>query len=512
MRPYQIEHRPVVALNKMFCEGSIDDSKTLFKKIFETPLVISPKENFKKEVGYFRETLMSLMKDLSKAIARENPLFGFKPQLSGSMSEGTKVIEMNEADVLCVFTHPVWEKISITPHEDGNYSYMKIEKDDEPESAEVADRWQKLFKGNILSTHAVFQGLYSLVRKHVAEVLARYKNLYIVDIQSILSNYHAITPLHFVWCGEFCRWQEFDVDVVPAIPLLDEKIPKELNHSQLIHDLVVVPKWTAGLIEKDYQDAAFQLGFSMTEKDFFYTMPVALRQGYMLAKVALHKCLVIDDLPAGGCLSSYMLKCKMFECFCEMPDFRTEVEQAKEHTRDLFADALQPPKDVLHWANMILEKLEHDVANKELESFFLPGCNLLGHGMYKNDYRPLMYVQMCRAFINSPSEDRAPWAKLALSVAQQLLQAKNLSQGEAIQEILLLQNMGLDPKNVRCPEGYSVLYHMITLGLDEVKYALTEWQVSLDNIDGRGSNAIKVAEEKRKKDTVNYLHRNTKGN
>jgi hypothetical protein len=122
-----------------------------------------------------------------------------------------------------------------------------------------------------------------------------------------------------------------------------------------------------------------------------------------------------------------------------------------------------------------------------------------------------MYVQMCCAIISSPSENTAAWAKLALTVAQQLLQAKNLSRGEATQEIDMLQGMGLDQRTVRCPQGYSLLYHMIELGLDEVKHALTQWQVSLENVDGQGNNAIKVADKKKNKDVVKYLQNNTKG-
>ena len=234
------------------------------------------------------------MKDIGSAIAKEDSLFGFEPVLSGSCSEGTKVSEMNEADVLCWFQHSDWQNIDLATHETGNYAYMKVE------SKSLVTNHQALFKDNHLSVYSVFQRFYALVRKNVAHVLRQpeYRNLYISDVSRILQSDNAICPLKLVWSGKLCRWQEFSLDVVPAIPVKVEKIPGDLNHHHLIHDLCIVPKWTASLLDTEYSDQAFQLGFSRTEKDFFCAMPIALRQGYKLTKVVLHDCMTIDDVPA----------------------------------------------------------------------------------------------------------------------------------------------------------------------------------------------------------------------
>ena len=61
-----------------------------------------------------------------------------------------------------------------------------------------------------------------------------------------------------------------------------EKLPGPLNHPDLLdllHNVFIVTKWTAGLIEK-----LSSLGFSYPEKNVFSAMPIALRQAYKLTK------------------------------------------------------------------------------------------------------------------------------------------------------------------------------------------------------------------------------------
>ena len=245
------------------------------------------------EFKSFRSTILSFMKDIGRAIAREDPLFGFEPILSGSCSKGTKVVKMNEADVLCWFQHTDWQNINLTTHETDNYAYMKVE------STSLALNYPTLCEDNHLSVYGIFQRFYALVRRTVAHVLRQheYRNLYLSDTTRILQSDHVICPLQLVWSGKLLRRQEFSLDVVPAIPVKIEIVPGELNHHHLIHDLYMVPKWTASLLEAGYTDKAFQFGFSRTEHDFFLAMPDALRQGYKLTKVVLHNCMIIDDVP-----------------------------------------------------------------------------------------------------------------------------------------------------------------------------------------------------------------------
>ena len=288
--------------------------------------------------------------------------------------------------------------------------------------------------------HRVFARFYGLIRKSLAKVLREFKHLYIREPHSILESTYAISALKLSWSGDVIQWQEFSLDVVPAIPLSEDKIPKELNHYGLLHDIFVVPKWTSILTDEPYCDAAFRLGFSFPEEDLVHAMPDALRQGYKLTKVVMQKCMVIDRRPIDLYISSYKLKCKMFQCFTEMSDFAEGMKVCIK--RDLTANKLQPPEDILDYADQILKKLEASIKIHYQESFFLKGCNLLSHPMYREDFRPLLYMRLCRAMLQSPSDNIVPWECLAQAVAEQLVKEEHFQRESFIDENQVTEKNG----------------------------------------------------------------------
>ena len=479
LKHYTTETRIINKLKNQFLRNNQQTSENGFTEHLETAVLISRHTGFKDEFKTLCSTIMSFMQDLSTSIQEDDPMFEFSPILSGSCSEGTKVNAMDEADVLCRFQHSAWEDLVFTFHEEDNYTYLKLES-------------ETLDNETHLSVHGLFKRFYGLVRKHIAGVLKNYNSLYIKDIATILPNDRAICPLRLVWSGELLNWQEFSLDVVPTIPVSINKLPGELKHHDLIHDLVIVPKWTSCLIEKTYSNEAFQLGFSCTEKDLFYAMPIGLRQAYKVTKVLLHKCMIIDDIPAGHSLSSYMLKCITFECFTDLPDFRDRLRLCKK--RELIDDALQPIEEILQWADKILVKLEQSVVRQQLESFFLKGCNLLGSSMYAQDYRPLLYTRLCRAMLHSPLDNMEPWVQLTQAVAEQLVKSENIQLGVFAKELETLKEMGFDI-NYRCRSNCTMMYYAIKYDLEECVQMLLEWQASVDNVDGKGRSAMQVARE-----------------
>ena len=483
---YKIEHRVTGALNKLFHQANQKTSSNKFMEKYKIPVMISDKAAFIGEFKLFRSTVLSFMTDIGNAVSKEDSFFRFKPVLSGSCSEGTKVSEMNEADVLCWFQHTDWERIDLATHESSNYAYMRVE------SRWLAAKYPALFKNNHLSVYGIFQRFYALVRRNIAQVLRQYDSLYLLDGSRILHSDHAICPLQLVWSGKLFTWQPFSLDVVPAIPVSVEKLPGKLNHHRLIHDLYIVPKWTASLSETEYSDLAFQLGLSYTEKDFFCAMPDSLRQGYKLTKVVLHDCMIFDDVPANVFLSSYMLKCKTFECFTDMPEFPDKLKRCRP--RDLIDRALCPPQQVIESADKILVKIETHIAKQHLESFFLPGSDLFGHSQYKEDHRPLLYTRLCRAMLHSPSENIAAWAQLAQAVADQLCKPENLLREAYVTEIQMLREMGLD-RNYRTESGCNLMFFMIKYDLEIGVQNLLEWGTSVYNVDGRGTSALALAAE-----------------
>ena len=490
-KDYPVDQRPTSAIYKLFCKTNQSQSSViLFRDQFEESLVISRARQFKNEFKEFKRLVLQFMTYLGDAIGKDDPLFEFSPTMSGSCSEATKVIEMDEADVLCVFKHPDWETFHLQTHEKDNYSFMKLE------NKNLAQKHMQIFNGTSLSVHGVFARFYTLVRKHAAEALKCCSNLYIMDVHAILPHDCSICPLELVWSGELLPWQKFSVDIVPAIPVSKEKVPKEIKYHDFVHDVVVVPKWTSSLIPKTYADEAFQLGFSNTEKDFFYEMPVALREAYKLAKVVKHTCMVIDDVKAGESLSSYMLKCKAFECFAEMPEFVEKVKHPKQ--RELIDDEASPPNQVIEWAYKLLAKVEQSVKGHHLESFFL-GYNLLG----QDSYRPLLYTRLCRAMLHIPSENIKPWTQLAETVADQLVTPQNLDPGTFVQEVNMLLKMDLHVNYI--------LYRLIQNNLLYGIKSLLAKKASVDDIDGKGSTAMQVAEKNKHTEILHHLQENVAG-
>ena len=479
---YPASKRFPAALNELFHKTKEHSTLDLFLETFETPLRISNDMSFKNEFKNFCEIVPQFMGKLSDEIKKEDPLFAFEQRLSGSCKEGTKVVAMDEADILCLFIHPDWKDLDMSSHHANNNNFMKLASD------KFANKHPKLVRKSCLSVHRVFVQFYGLIRKSLAKVLREYKNLYIREPDSILEGTYAISALQLIWSGDVIQWQEFSLDVVPAIPLTEDKIPKELNHSDWLHHIYVVPKWTSILTDVPYCDEAFRLCFSVPEEDFVHAMPEALRQGYKLTKVLMKKCMIIDSRPIDLYISSYNLKCKMFQCFTEMKDF---AEKMKTHTKqNLIDEELQEPEDILASADQILKKLEDSIKIHYQESFFLKGCNLLSHSMYREDFRPLLYVRLCRAMLHSPSDNIVPWKCLTQAVTEQLVKEEHFQRESFVDEISLLKTMGLDV-NWRNENGACLLYYMIKYGLENGVSMLVEWGTTSDDIEAVAEQLVK---------------------
>ena len=493
-----------VALRQILQELETLPAETMYRRRYEPLAVISEEEGFKNEFKLFRKSVADVMEHLSVAVKREAPLFAFKFVLSGSCSEYTKVVKMDEADALCVFSHEAWKYLTVHKHEEVDYSFIKLESEElMKQYPQLAKQHPKLFDETFLSVHGIFQQFYSLVRKHIAEALKNQKHIYIVESTYILHNDYSISHLDLAWSGEVIKWQRFSLDIVPAFPVHVSELPGPLNHHDLLDDLIYVPKWTASLIGKGYAQKAFQLGFSYPEKKLFCAMPIALRQAYKLTKVLVHECVVIDGVSASDFVSSYMLKCKTFECFSDEPDFTGKVKTFVE--RDLVDDPLVEADQVLEWADKIFLKLEKSIKECSLESFFLPGSNLVSSATHREDYRALLYARLCRAMLNSPSSSNTGlWTLIAQAVADQLIDAENLHHETFVEDIRALLDIGLD-ESYRSSNGCSVLFYMVQHDLLDGVVLLLERQASVDNVDGRGNSAMKVAAENKKSDILKFL-------
>ena len=447
------KHRLVPALKKVFHERAKYTKIDHFMGKYE-PRVYYTRKRFIQEKMIFEKTLLQMLRDINAMVIQEEPVLSFTPRLSGSLAEGTKVIALDEADILCVFDDDSWKQITLSQvsndaHTQDNSSFVQI--------TSLSTNHQTLLIDGFVSKQKLLHRLYSLIRKALPAVLKDIKSLYMIDVKNAVENDHSLACLSMVWHGEELPWQEFTVDIVPAIPVTHEHLPgatrQAMSHSDIIRDLFVVPK--TGTFDQSQHDSSFRVSFSSSERNLFIAMPTALKQGYMLTKVLMHDCFTIDDIHSGVC--SYNLKTATFECFkSEIANWKDMAVQAYK-TVAVNAESQAVPEDVVTYAQTILQKVEHSIAENHQDSFFLKGCNLMEHSIAKDDYRQILYVKYCAAMLRDTNE--AAWQQLAECVAQQLRKSENIHMSCFLHEIETLLDMGLKSKSLM----EDVLHDMVDL-------------------------------------------------
>ena len=293
------KHRLVPALKEVLHERAKYTQTDYFMSKYGTHVYYTMKRSIQEEMKLFVETLLQMLRDINTTVIEKEPVLSFTPRLSGSFAEGTKVIALDEADILCVFDDDSWKQITLSQvssdaHTQDNVSFVQIRS--------LSTQHQTLLNDGFVSKQKLLHRLYSLIRKVLPAVLKNIKSLYMIDVKNAVGNDHSLACLSMVWHGQELPWQEFTVDIVPAIPVSQEQLPdvtrQAMNHPYITQDLFVVPK--TGTFDQSQSDVAFRLSFSLTERDLFTVMPAALKQGYMLTKVLMLDCITIDDIPFGG--------------------------------------------------------------------------------------------------------------------------------------------------------------------------------------------------------------------
>ena len=432
------KHRLVPALKEVFHDRAKYTKTDHFMSKYETKVYYTMKRSIQNEMMLLVETLLQMLRDVNAMVIQEEPVLSFTSRLSGSCAEGTKVIALDEADILCVFDDDSWKHITLSQvstdaHTEDNSSFVQI--------TTLSTKHKALLSDGFVSKKKLLHKLYSLIRKSLPAVLKNIKSLCMIDVKNAVGNDHSLACLSMVWHGQELPWQEFTFDIVPAIPVTLEQLPdvtrQAMSHSHIIQDLFVVPK--TGTFDQSQSDVAFRLSFSSTERDLFTAMPAALKQGYMLTKVLMHDCITINDIPSGVC--SYNLKTAAFECLkSETTDWENFAIQAHK-TVTVNAESQAMPEDVVKCAQNILQRVEHSITEKYQDSFFLRGCNLMKHSIDKNDCWQILYVKFCMAVLSDTNE--AAWQQLADCVAQQLFNSENMRRSCFVQEIDILLDMGL---------------------------------------------------------------------
>jgi ankyrin repeat protein len=460
------------------------------------------KPEIKHEMKSFTDTIIALLKEINEFVRKEVPELSFEPILSGSCAEGTKVIEMDEADILCVFEHSCWNDVTLSP------VATKTMPQNDPSFVQIVstNALPQFVTGKTISKKKLLSKLYSLIKTCLPEVLRKseYNRLYVIDLQKALENDHSIACINMVWHGEELTWQEFSFDVVPAISVQQEQLPAStrdaLKHRDILQGLYIIPK--TGDFDLSQFDSAFRVSFSTTERDLFHAMPVALRHGYMLTKVLKHDCLTINDYGSEVC--SYNLKTATFECMkTECRNWKNLVEMARDdRTRGTtIPESTAPPEDVIKYARMILSELENAVVEKKQMSFFLRRCDLMTHSVDKTDDRQTIYIRYCKALLCDA--DDVTWTNLVEVVSKLLLTQENINEKCFVQDTKNVLDMGL---NVSVTE---FVKPMIKLRKLEGLKMLLEKHASVEDVDGKGSSAFQLAQEA--PDILRFLYDNVQG-
>ena len=237
------QHRLVPALKKVFLERAKYTTTDYFMSKYETRVYYTMQRSIHEEKLLFEDTVLQMLRDINDMVIKEEPVLSFTPRLSGSCAEGTKVIALDEADMLCIFDDASWKQITLSPvsnsaHVQENPSFVQI--------TSLSTEHQTLLNDGFMSKRKLLQRMYTLVRKALPAVLKNIKSMYMIDVRNAVANDHSLACLSMVWHGKELPWQKFTVDIVPAIPVTYEQVPdftrQVMSHPRIMQDLFVVPK------------------------------------------------------------------------------------------------------------------------------------------------------------------------------------------------------------------------------------------------------------------------------
>ena len=342
------------------------------------------------------EVLVSFIEDLQAGVENVDPMVAFNPTISGSEKEKTKVMASNELDSLCSLKNILHFMFHIPSMPADTILKECIELVCKERYVEQLER--------VLDDKKRLSGakLYKFFSKAVAEVLARpelwkkYPQIQRVTVSDITAGNRTITALIVRWHDDVYPLLDISIDLVPAvaIPSPDDGgwLPPWCKPHPCLRQMgcVAVPKWKSS--------APTNLGlmeFGLSQwGQLFEEMPEEMRQGYRMAKVVRDKavCPQIEDSPdvhASDFITSYILK----QCIAKEYIAQSESEDS---TREVKSD--------FEWASRIYEMVEEGLIKQNLESFFIPGYNLLHDEKYAQ-YREtaICYAKMCRRLLTPQS-------------------------------------------------------------------------------------------------------------
>ena len=350
----------------------------------------------------------NVMERVAAIISKACPLFTFIPEVSGSMSEGTKCGFPNEFDFLCTMVKlgehfqqpnvesspPMFCQLHIKPdvHLQGHEILQYVDKDNSFRNAKFVIDFSDQLNRAFLEKE-IWDGIPTLAPVSVCLMGAN------------------ATKITLNWHGQVYRDMLISVDIVPALHF-PKFWPPNVSETALLHSKIKqrgVHVVMALHGESFFQggEKHFRLSFSLAETAIFQALPEYIHSGYILAKAvrstyvcpqiepkipttedqlnssgeeqnsemeteeSTHKATeltmqVNSSISAETVISSYFLKNALYVL----------VNRSYEKDTNLCVQNVSED-EVMIWAKQIYDFLENCLQQENLPSFFLPNLNLL---------------------------------------------------------------------------------------------------------------------------------------
>lgn len=401
-----------------FCLNG-DPHKTL-KKLLKSPVIGKLPEIA--ETLDVQTAVSKVIERVAVKVSKTCPLFTFKPEISGSVSEGTKCGFPDEFDFLCTmvklsecFQEP---NVASSPP---MFCQLKVKPDFSLEDHEIM---QYMAKDNSLRSAKLINDFSDQLNRAFLEKETWDDILALTPVSVCIMAANA-TKITLKWHGQVYRDLSINVDIVPALHFPNFWPPNvsetALLHSQMKGRGVHVVMALHG--EEFFQtgEKHFRLSFSLAETDLFQALPGHVRLGYILAK-AVRSSYVCPRIAStietvqeklgdsekenlSGCdseeptgketdltwpednlitaekvVSSYLLKNALF------------VLTNKSYQKEIDLDIQNLSEDqIIIWAKHVYDFIENCLEQEELPSFFVPGINLLEKNYDSEQHEKVFY-------------------------------------------------------------------------------------------------------------------------
>ena len=374
-----------------------DDPNRSLQKLLKSPVIGKLPEIA--ETSEVKLAVSKVIERVAGKVSKTFPLFTFKPEISGSVSEGTKCGFPDEFDFLCTmvklcecFQEP---NVASSPP---MFCQLKIKPDfclPDHKILQYVDKDNSLRSAKLINDFSDQLTRAFLERDIWEDVLT------LVPVSICLMAANA-TKITLKWHGHVYKDLLINVDIVPALhfPSFWPSNVSEtaLLNSQLKNKGIHVVMALHGERFLKSGEKHFRLSFSLAETELFKSLPGHVRQGYILAKAVRspYVCpqIVLEKPSASevhGCdseeatdmetdltwpednivaaekvISSYFLKNALFILMNKY--YHKEIELDLQNTSE---------DQVIIWARHIYDFIENCLEQEQLPSFFVPGINLL---------------------------------------------------------------------------------------------------------------------------------------